>query len=266
MPRADPGRIQPVMSAYQTRKPFRIERGLEGFAPAEPAVEIDADAAARHREVMAALTAMSGRLEALESAPPAAAPVVQPPTGVDPEAFRQQILEAETLRGELQQLSDAIQRTKEEIVSLRRAPRGDDKIGGASEALRAVVGDTEQATDVIIQAAEAIEECGGRLAAQSDDPATRELTDALGDHVTQIFEACNFQDITGQRITRVVQTMEFIDERVARMMEIWGGDAAFADAAPAVAEESAPKGEILDGPSAAPEQKISQEDIDKLFD
>ncbi|MEQ8604811.1 MAG: protein phosphatase CheZ [Marivibrio sp.] len=252
------------MSAHQTRKPFRIERGLEGLAPPDDAAGGEPGAEARHREVMAALQAMSGRLDALESAAPPAPPAPAP--GVDAEAFRQQILEAETLRGELQQLSDAIQRTKEEIVSLRRAPRGDDKIGGASEALRAVVGDTEQATDVIIEAAEAIEELGGRLAAQSDDPAARELTDALGDHVTQIFEACNFQDITGQRITRVVQTMEFIDERVARMMDIWGGDAAFADATPAAPEETAPKGEILDGPSAAPDQKISQEDIDKLFD
>lgn len=254
------------MSAYQSRKPFRIERGADGFGlDASPP---DGDADARHREVMAALHGVTQRLEKLESAgaAPAPATVPTPAAGVDPEVFRQQILEAEKLRSELQQLSDAIQRTKEEIVSLRRAPRGDDKIGGASEALRAVVQDTEQATDGIIEAAEAIEELGGRLAAQTDDPATRELTDALGDHVTQIFEACNFQDITGQRITRVVQTMEFIDERVARMMEIWGGDAAFADATPAAPEETAPVGEILDGPSAAPDQKISQEDIDKLFD
>ena len=256
------------MSAFQSRKPFRIERGADGFGREPSPAEGDPDA--RHREVMAALKGVAQRLDKLEAAgaAPAEAPAPTPPpaAGVDPEVFRQQILEAEKLRSELQQLSDAIQRTKEEIVSLRRAPRGDDKIGGASEALRAVVQDTEQATDGIIEAAEAIEELGGRLAAQTDDPATRELTDALGDHVTQIFEACNFQDITGQRITRVVQTMEFIDERVARMMEIWGGDAAFADATPAAPEETAPVGEILDGPSAAPDQKISQEDIDKLFD
>ncbi|MCR9219434.1 MAG: hypothetical protein NXI21_04330 [Alphaproteobacteria bacterium] len=257
------------MNKAAARKLFRIERAdldrraAEGGEGAPPGAGEDLEAARRHDAVMAALKALDGKLDRLgEGGPPT-------PAGVDPEAYRRQIIEAETLRSELQQLSDAIQRTKEEILTLRQAPQGRDQISTASEALRAVVSDTEAATDGIIEAAEAIEELGGRIAAQTNGPqsngAAAELTEELGERVTQIFEHCNFQDITGQRITRVVQTMEFIDERVARMMEIWGGDDGFAGAeAPPV--ETAPVGEVLDGPSAAPEQKISQEDIDKLFD
>jgi chemotaxis protein CheZ len=264
------------MSARTARKRFRIERqGFGGDAGAfdlsaanQAAGPVDGTVAAdRHDAVMAAIADLSAKLDGLGAAPAeeTAPPAPETPS-FDVDAYRQQVLEAETLRRELQELSDAIQRTKEEIVSLRTAPRGKDQIATASEALRAVVSDTENATDGIIQVAESIEEIGGRLSAQNDDPATRELTDALGEQVTQIFEHCNFQDITGQRITKVVQTMEFIDERIARMMEIWGGDEAFAGTVPPEAPAEAPAGEVLDGPSAAPEQKISQDDIDKLFD
>ena len=44
-----------------------------------------------------------------------------------------------------------------------------------------------------------------------------------------IFEACNFQDITGQRISKVVGAMKFVEERVHHMMEIWGGMESFKD-------------------------------------
>lgn len=263
-----------MTASARARKPFRIERqvspgagtrsGASGDGAHRGGAD-DAGAAERHEAVMAALADMNAKLDRLavgEQAPPAPAPT----SGIDAETYRAQILEAETLRRELQGLSDAIQRTKEEILSLRRAPAGKDKIASAGDALRAVVADTEAATNGIIEAAEAVEELGERINAQVSDSSTRELTEALGEQVTQIFEHCNFQDITGQRITRVVQTMEFIDERVARMMEIWGGDAAFDPSTLPPEEAPAPVGEVLDGPSATPEQKISQDDIDKLFD
>ena len=34
-----------------------------------------------------------------------------------------------------------------------------------------------------------------------------------------IFEACTFQDITGQRISKVVGTLRYIDERVSSFIE-----------------------------------------------
>lgn len=255
-----------MMVNARARKPFRIERqsrANDAGVPVGPAGNDEGDAIERHEAVMAAIAGLSDKLDRVTSVEAAPTPPQQ--SGIDAESYRQQILEAETLRRELQDLSDAIQRTKDEILSLRRAPAGKDQIATAGDALRAVVSDTEAATDGIIAAAESIEELGERIAAQSNDGAARELTDALGEHVTQIFEHCNFQDITGQRITKVVQTMEFIDERVARMMEIWGGDDAF-DPSSLPEEDRGPKGEILDGPSAAPDQKISQDDIDKLFD
>jgi len=261
------------MRATATRKPFRIERqatdpnkGGPAAAAAFAAEGDDSNAAERHQAVMAALQSLGAKIDGIGAAgADMPAPVQPQPAGVDMDALRSEIIEAEKLRGELQELSDAIDRTKEEILSLRHSPRGQDKISTAGDALRAVVSDTEGATDGIIQAAETIEEVAGRIAAQHSGQATRELTDALADQVTHIFEHCNFQDITGQRITKVVQTMAFIDERVSRMMEIWGGDSGFAGTQ-SRGETTAPEGEVLDGPSAAPEMKISQDDIDKMFD
>ncbi|MDW3205377.1 MAG: protein phosphatase CheZ [Alphaproteobacteria bacterium] len=187
------------------------------------------------------------------------------PAGVDAETFKQQIVEAERLKFDLQELSDAIERTKQEIATLRSADPTNDKIATASEALRAVVGDTEYATNGIINAAEAIEDVAGRLRAElSADSQTQ--VDELFEHATAIFEACNFQDITGQRITKVVNTMEFIDERVRKMMDIWGGDSAFASVMRG--EEKAPPkaGEELHGPAMEGDGSISQDEIDALFD
>ena len=83
--------------------------------------------------------------------------------------------------------------------------------------------------------------------------------------ITQIFEACNFQDLTGQRLTKVVNTMKFIEERLNRIIDIWGREAM-----DAIEVEAAPTGpdnlnRVID---EMPEERvqISQDEIDKMFD
>jgi chemotaxis protein CheZ len=36
-----------------------------------------------------------------------------------------------------------------------------------------------------------------------------------------VFEVCNFQDLTDQRVSNVVMTLKFIEERISRLFEIW---------------------------------------------
>lgn len=43
----------------------------------------------------------------------------------------------------------------------------------------------------------------------------------MNEMIVRIFEACNFQDLTGQRITKVVRALSFIEERVDAMMGVW---------------------------------------------
>src|SRR5258707_15431162 len=65
------------------------------------------------------------------------------------------------------------------------------------------------------------------LAARLKDEQDRALVADAQERVIKIFEACNFQDLTGQRITKVVGTLKFIETHIVRMMEIWGGLDAF---------------------------------------
>ena len=84
--------------------------------------------------------------------------------------------------------------------------------------------------------------------------------------MVKIFEACNFQDLTGQRITKVVATLKFIETHILRMMEIWGGLDAFKDIqAEAIAEREG-DARLLNGPKIDGEGgHASQDDIDSLF-
>ena len=82
----------------------------------------------------------------------------------------------------------------------------------------------------------------------------------------RIFEACNFQDLSAQRIAKVMATLQFVESRIARMMEIWGGAESFkAYAAVAMAEHQR-NSALLHGPRLDDEPgHASQADIDAVL-
>ena len=246
------------MSSEGAKRPFLIER-RRGVTPSAASTPKGASNSEDLHAVKTAIDEMREEMRTLLSAS------ASTPAGVDPEAYRTQIVEAERLRADLEDLHNAIEETKREIAGLRKRDEDSDKITTASEALRAVVGDTERATDGIINAAEAVEEIAGRLQSSVEGDDALSMVDELYEQVTAVFEHCNFQDITGQRITRVVDTMEYIDDRVQRMMAIWGGDAEF-EKIEVEEEKKAPHGEVLHGPAMDGDKSISQADIDALFD
>ena len=125
---------------------------------------------------------------------------------------------------------------------------------------------TFNATDQILTAAEHIDRDAHSLEAAVTSAQDRAVAADILEQVIKIFEACNFQDLTGQRITKVVNTLKFIEDRIMRMMEIWGGLESFqnivVDEAP-VAEGDA---SLLNGPKLASDAgHASQDDIDALF-
>ncbi|MBN9580305.1 MAG: protein phosphatase CheZ, partial [Afipia sp.] len=87
------------------------------------------------------------------------------------------------------------------------------------------------------------------------------------DRVVGIFEACNFQDLTGQRIGKVMTTMKFIEHHINVMMDIWGGVDAIKQHAPAHIDPRVGDARLLNGPKAPGDAgHASQDDIDALFD
>jgi len=154
---------------------------------------------------------------------------------------------------ELESLASYIQSAKAEIAQLRPDEIRSDFIPSATDELDAIVGSTEAATNNILDAAEGLESLGTML-----EP---ELAERLTEIVTTIYESCNFQDLTGQRITKVVKVLKVIEERVDTLVKVFGAN---------IDEESkGPKDivtddDLLNGPQL-PDAAKDQAEIDRLM-
>lgn len=165
---------------------------------------------------------------------------------------------------EIAQLVKSIAKAKAEIAAIKHPKADDDRLLAASNELDAIVTATEFATHDILEAAESIETEAANLAGLChDDPDVVAATERIVNHVVKILEASNFQDITGQRITKVVETVRFIEERVLAMINIWGVEA-FEDL-PLPQRGTGGEEDLLNGPQLE-NQGVSQADIDALFD
>lgn len=160
-------------------------------------------------------------------------------------------------------LLDQVERTKKEIATLITQNTKDDRLATAARELQAVVRATEGATFSIIDIAERIDELLHDLKSHTGDSTIVATAEEISETTTDLYEACNFQDITGQRIKKVVNTLQFVEERLAAMIDIWGADTL------SIVEQSKEardgEGHLLQGPQME-EDAIAQEDIDKLFE
>jgi chemotaxis regulatin CheY-phosphate phosphatase CheZ len=118
-------------------------------------------------------------------------------------------------------MSEAIARTRREIAQIKPSHHFDKQLVGASAELEHIVEATEKATSDILGAAEVIQEVAWMLREKGIEPA---LCDRIDQRATDIYTACSFQDITGQRTEKVVKALRFIEQRINAMIEIWGVD------------------------------------------
>ena len=175
--------------------------------------------------------------------------------------------EVNLLRTEVRALSRSIHDTKREIKAL--GMNEEDKFSIVTNELDEIVAATERATETILNSAEKIDDLAQQLRQHSPDQFVTQLTDEMLENTIAMFEACNFQDLCGQRTTKVVNSLKFIEERVDKMMEIWGEEnfdtVDHPDDVQAAEAARLPEGEELHGP-AEHGGGISQADIDALFD
>ncbi|MFN8703642.1 MAG: protein phosphatase CheZ, partial [Rhodospirillales bacterium] len=171
------------------------------------------------------------------------------------------------IRDEVHGIAARIAQTKKEIGALKHPLATEDKLASASMELSSVVSQTETATSQIFDGVEKIEEIARELRTMKIDEYGQQRIAEISDMCTAIIEACSFQDLTGQRINKVVRTLAFIEERVQKMMEIWGAEEIkllpVSDADSIHIKDVG--GVVLHGPQDA-EKTNSQSDIDKLFD
>lgn len=175
------------------------------------------------------------------------------------------------LQQEILALTQHVQQTRSDIAALRPVDSGANRIEAATGELDAIVAATERATTDILNAAERIQEWTARMPRDNDDMA--EIADAIEAWCIEILTACSFQDITGQRTTKVVNTLKYIEQRVNTMIEIWGVDKTISMAEMASGgftashrklNDERPDAHLLNGPSLG--DGIDQNAIDSLFD
>ena len=174
------------------------------------------------------------------------------------------LAEAVGIKNELDQIYEAIAKTKVEIASLNGAGM---QLSGSNpqDELDAVVCGTESATNQILTAVEQVEADATTLAnTLAGDEGL--LASNIQEQVLSVYEACNFQDITGQRITKVVEALRFVSERTDRMIEVWGGMDSFEGVEVESADTREGDERLKNGPSLETDEDVaSQDDIDALF-
>jgi chemotaxis protein CheZ len=236
-------------SDMAAKKVFRIE----ALTAAEGAAASPNRDGERHRELLEEIRALRR--------------IVQPTQELGEKALeqlRRDQAEARKIKAEMDLIYEAINRTKREIATLHVSGCNGRELSRVTNELDAVVLGTEQATETILASAELIDERAGLLAAKLDG-SDQGLANDIQEHTLQIFEACNFQDLTGQRITKVVGALRFVEERIIKMMEIWGGVESFKEIEIELEHRLGDQA-LLNGPALESDGGIAtQDDIDALF-
>jgi chemotaxis protein CheZ len=253
------------------RKRFRIEEAFVGNMPMPAA--IDGEVGPMHREIMSELRAIRAQMahngQSGEAAPSSEGAISHDVADAQAllETYRAQIAQCEKLKVELDLIADAINRTKREIAVLHGKSFDGSEMAKVTGELGAVVGGTEQATQQILEAAESIDQSASALSKVTSPDQQKLLSEEIQERVVSIFEACNFQDLTGQRISKVMATMKFIENHIMVMMEIWGGVDAIRAHAPAIIDDREGDARLLNGPKLDGDVgHASQNDIDAMFD
>jgi chemotaxis regulatin CheY-phosphate phosphatase CheZ len=134
-------------------------------------------------------------------------------------------------------LSSQLGKIQEQVAVMIAMPAAASRNSGLE--LEGVVQATEAAANQIMEAAEAI---GDWLRDGSRDVDSLEV---VASKLNSIFEACTFQDITGQRIRRAIQHLQHVESMLTEI-------------APQRAEEA-----MEPDPSANPD--LGQDDVDRMF-
>ena len=170
----------------------------------------------------------------------------------------------ERVKMDLADMAAAIEKTKIEIAQIKHEDNeGAERFERASIELDAIVSQTESATGDILGAAEKIQEYAWTLREQGAD---EEKCNELDAEATNIYMACSFQDLTGQRIKKIVDAMRYVESRINSMIDIWGfeSDGVQIDHMHAKSHDVRPDAHLLNGPALEGEG-VNQSDVDVIL-
>jgi chemotaxis protein CheZ len=171
--------------------------------------------------------------------------------------------EAEKLKSELAGLFRYLERVREEIAAISRPADEELQFESMGEQLDAIVQATEKATNTIMESTENSLDAVDKLRKDLKDPAQTALLDRIAGDGNEILEACSFQDITGQRVSKIVKSVTYVEERVNALIDVWGKDEV--EQVVVEAEEKTDDEKLLAGPQLEG-KGLDQAAIDALFD
>jgi chemotaxis protein CheZ len=173
----------------------------------------------------------------------------------------QSVKAVDRIRFDIVEMAKAIARTKAEIAAIKPDAAHQGKFGEATEELDSIVHATEAATSDILAAAEQIQEVAWTLREQGLEA---EICDLLDSKATDVYTACSFQDLTGQRTQKVIQVLRYLEGRINAMIAIWGLGGTMAAEAAESARARQGEAALLNGP-ALPGQGLDQADVDVVM-
>ena len=170
---------------------------------------------------------------------------------------------SEAKLAELSALRDVVARIARALLNLVNDGKN-RRMARAAGDLAAAVESMETATEKVLISVEAIDDCARVLISTLADDYHQGLAQDIQDHVVRVYEACNFQDLAGQRIGKVIATLVMVEEQLAAMIE--SCDAANSATRPGGTAESPPVTELINGPRLDGEAgHATQQDIDLMF-
>jgi chemotaxis protein CheZ len=199
------GRFERILIGEAMPEPRKIFRIEEKAAARFRAHDGDVQAPLRHAELMQEIAALRAMLAAM--AQPASANIAVARTG-----------ETARLTSELNLIAGAI-RGSEGPAGDSAGPDPAMPMTRIAHELEEVIDNTEKATQRVLAAAEEIDQLANNLVAALQGRYEQGLAKDIQELVVSIFEACNFQDLAGQRITKVLTTLNFVEDHVTRVLE-----------------------------------------------
>jgi len=169
----------------------------------------------------------------------------------------------ETLKSELFGLFQYVQRVRTEIAAIHHPADEEHQINSMGEQLDAIVNATENATNTIMESVEqATDLLDGMRKGLTDEQ--KAIADQIVEKTNNIFEACSFQDITGQRVSKVMKSITYVENRVNSLIDIWGKEELDRIKVDPVHVKSVDE-TLLNGPQLEG-KGLGQDEIDALFD
>ena len=164
---------------------------------------------------------------------------------------------------ELSALRDILARNTRTLVALMNDGK-DRRMARAAGELAAAVESMETATQKVLASVESVDDCARVLVSALTDDYHHGLAQDIQDHVVRVYEACNFQDLAGQRIGKVIATLVMVEEQLSAMIE--RNNSVAGAARPDGVAGSQPSRDLLNGPRLdGAGGHATQQDVDLIF-